>query len=540
MLRDNETLQRLMKCTYTDSSGTKCGIFSELDALNAELCKVDLVLQENAPGLLVLTTINIGGRPRLRIYHENPFQWHRLKLILLWHDCIASVDVGAVNIRERHSTSLACVLLDKLPSLRALRAYDVFATEEQMCSVTYMLSTAYALKMLYLQSKAALNPTCTGNLQHLFQNTERLTNLSITKLHLHFPAATQLFRGLLVNKSIQTLKISACSCFYGPEHGNPLIAALIRTLTLRSLTLERCCLECKSAVSDIMTAVAHNRCLSELSLTGFCFRVAFDVLMPTVLINNDALRHLSIECCEIDNREPCRCESGLAHCTDDCSLGYLSRESMNLDLLTEAISGNEDLEEDLGLEEDVGVEEDVGLEELRVDLYTTPLSMCQRFFEALRENTTLRRVTVLRFPNKQAAALCQAIRHSGVQERVNISRPYIFEEPLDLSAECTSFSSVILHCNYLPNMRLFYGALTLLPRWNHVRDLSVRLLSDQLCSMYKHLLFYLQTATNLRSLFLDVTGRVVRDIRRKLLMVLLSCCRNATTEDCWRPGIGPL
>ncbi|KAL1475463.1 hypothetical protein MTO96_037280 [Rhipicephalus appendiculatus] len=197
----------------------------------------------------------------------------------------------------------------------------------------------------------------------------------------------------------------------------------------------------------------------------------------------------------------------MPYCTDDCLLGHLTRESMNLDLLTQAISGNE------------------RLEELRVDLYTTPLSKCQRFFEALRENTTLRRVTVTRFPNRQAAALCQAIRHSGVQERVNISWPYIFEEPLDMTAECTSVSSVILPCNELRHMPLLYGALTLLPRWNHIRHLSVRLLSDQLCSMYKHLLFYLQTATNLRSLCLDVTGRVGRDIRRKLLMVLLSCCR---------------
>ncbi|KAL1476634.1 hypothetical protein MTO96_036367 [Rhipicephalus appendiculatus] len=507
MLQDEDMLGRLKKCTHNEPSGAKCAIFSVLDALNAELGLVDLLLQESAPRLLTLTTNIKNGQPRLYIPEVDPYWWHPLKLILLRHICIVSVDIDAADIREKPAALLPFLLIAKLPLLERLHTCNMFTTEKLMRSLARALFMALALTELHLQNETSMDFMDVHCIKSLFHHSGRLTTLSITNVHIHFAAATSLFPALLENSSLHTLKISTCPCFCGPDHGTPLVAALIRKPTLRSLTLERCCLKCRPGVIDIMKAVASNSCLSELSLSGFSFGVAFEVLMPILLMDNDALRNLTIECRESDYTEPCKCEFGLSHCTDVCSLGHLSTEFFNLDLLTQAITRNE------------------RLEELSVDLHTSPMSKCQRFFEALRENTTLGIVTVTRFPSRQAATLCQVIRQSGVQERVNISCPLIFEDPMDSIEECTNFSSVIIDSTPHQHRRLFDSALTLLPRWHHIRDLSLRVLSDQFVSRYNFFRLYLETATNLRRLYLDVRGRVGRLIRGNLLMVLLSKCR---------------
>ncbi|KAL1443472.1 hypothetical protein MTO96_045982 [Rhipicephalus appendiculatus] len=507
MLQDEDTLERLKKCTHNAPPGAKCAIFSVLDALNAELGLLDLLLQESAPRLLTLTTNIKNGQPRLYVREVDSTWWLHLKSILPPHRCIVSVDIDAADIRATNSAALVNVLPCKVPSLESLHACDIFTTKALVGCLAGALYKAYALKELHLQNTTAFDSADVFLIQNLFRNSARLTTLSMTNVHIQFASATSLIRALLENSSLNTLKISTCSCLCGPDHGTPLVAALIRKPTLRSLTLERCCLNCRLGVIDIMTAVASNCCLSELSMSGFSFRVAFEVLMPILLMDNNALRNLSIECRELDYREPCKCESGLTHCTDECLLGHLSTECLNLDLLTQAITRNE------------------SLEELSVDLHTSPMSKCQRFFEALRDNTTLRIVTVTRFSSRQAATLCQAIRQSGVQERVNISCPLIFEEPMDSIEECTSFSSVIVDSTPFKQRRLFYRALTLLPRWHHIRDLSLRVRNDQFVSRYRNFQLYLKNLTNLRRLYLDVRGSVGRHIRRNLLMELLSNCR---------------
>ncbi|KAH6924732.1 hypothetical protein HPB50_023767 [Hyalomma asiaticum] len=495
-------LDHIAFCTHGTSSA-QCVIFPLLNALNAELCEINVVLQETAPERLMLTTNVKSGLPRIHTSNRNLTAGHLLEYVVRHHRCIVSVDVDVDDFQDNLPSSLLNVILRKVPSLESLSVCNTFETEEQLRFFSCALSEAYMLKDLHLKSTVTLDARCVCFFRTLLCSTGRLTTLSMNNVHIHPHGASSLFEGLLQNSTIHTLAISTCTCFHGPEHGSPLVALLACKLTLRSLNLERCCFECRDGVVAIMKAVADNYCLSELSLVGFCFGLAFQGLMPMLLTHNDALRSLRIERSQYSYKEPCKCKADLPDCTDR-PLRYLTDECPDLDLLTEGISQNK------------------RLTELTIDLSSSPLPECQRFFMALRENKVLQRVTVTRMRSADAFEVCQLIRQNGVQERVHLAWPITVTAPVQAAVRGLYLSSACIDCTDSQNRILQHGGLNWLPVWKHTRDLSLRLHCDQLVSGYAHLLSYLNVTTDLRNLCLNIEGRIAdKRLRQNLMMTLL-------------------
>ncbi|KAH7933634.1 hypothetical protein HPB49_014508 [Dermacentor silvarum] len=495
-------IQSLTHCTHGAPSG-RCAIFQQLPPLNVELSKVDLELQESAPGQLTLTTVVKNGHPVLHCDDVTPSLGRLLEIVLWHHRCIVSVDVDIDDLRAGRTILLVNIIVDKVKSLVSLRLRDMFETEAQQQSLGLVLfNAADNLQELHLQNRVTLTPLCTFIFRDLVRRTHRLTTLSITNVHIHSFYAAQLFQGLSQNSSIHTLTASMCMCFHGAEHGAEMIAAIARRQALKSLNLERCCFECAAGVKSIMKALAENRSLSALSLRGFGFAIAFQELMPTLLTGNDALKSLRIECHNYYYNDVCSCNSGPPGCTE-CPLGCLTEEYINLDLLTAGISKNK------------------RLEELTIDLSTSELSMCQRFFEALRMSKTLRRVIIMGVIHSDAEQICRAIRQNGLQNRVNITCQLAVDEPLEVVAVCTDISTVAIDYAEPLSRELLHRTLTLLPDWQHIRDLFLRLPSEQLVSGFEHFQCYLQRTTKLRNLNLVIVRRFVdQDVRRNLVKTL--------------------
>ncbi|KAH6924580.1 hypothetical protein HPB50_019618 [Hyalomma asiaticum] len=225
--------------------------------------------------------------------------------------------------------------------------------------------------------------------------------------------------------------------------------------------------------------------------------------MPMLLTHNDALRSLRIERSQYSYKEPCKCKADLPDCTDR-PLRYLTDECPDLDLLTEGISQNK------------------RLTELTIDLSSSSLPKCQRFFMALRENKVLQRVTVTRLRSADAFEVCQLIRQNGVQERVHLTWPITVTAPVQAAVRGLYLSSACIDCTDSQNRILQHGGLNWLPVWKHTRDLSLRLHCDQLVSGYAHLLSYLNVTIDLRNLCLNIEGRIAdKRLRQNLMMTLL-------------------
>ncbi|XP_070383164.1 uncharacterized protein [Dermacentor albipictus] len=493
--------ESLTRCTHGASSG-RCVIFQELQPLNIELGKLALELQESAPGLLTLTAAVRYGDFMVRNYNVSCSVGHLLNLVLRSHHCIVSVDVDFDALYVGDNISIVEIIVAKVKSLVSLRLRNMFTTKERLDSLASVLHRADNLHELHLQNSITLNRKCALLFQALFRSADRLTALSIANVHVDPLLATQLLEGLAQNSSIHTLSASTCACFHGIEHGAPLVTAIARRQALKSLKLERCCFQCEGGVKSLMKALAANRCLSTLSLSGFGFAIAFQELMPALLYDNDALQTLSIDSHYYYNNVCCW-RYGPLICTGD-QLGRHTAGRLDLDLLSEGISKN------------------IWLEELTIDLSTSEPWKCQRFFKTLRENTTLRRVIVTNVIYADAGQICSAIRQDGLQDRVTLMCQLVVREPLEAVAMCTNISTVVIDYIEPPNWQLLERVLILLPQWQHITELYLGLPSEQLVSGYVHFQSYLLRTTKLRNLNLIVVGRVVeRNIRRNLAQTLL-------------------
>ncbi|XP_070383968.1 uncharacterized protein [Dermacentor albipictus] len=503
MVEYNKSLNEHLKhCTHSAPSG-RCAIFQQLPPLNVALCKLALELQELAPGLLTLTTVLKYGDLEECDGDVSLSLGQLLKSVLENHRCIVSVDVDIDTLHVGHTVSLVDIIVAKVSSLVSLRLRNVFTKDAYLDSLASALHRADNLNELHLQNRVTLNRKCALLFHSLFRNSDRLTALSIANVHVDPLFATELLEGLSENSRIHTLTVSTCKCFHGAEHGTPLAAAIARRQALKSLKLQRCCFECAEGVKSIMKALAANRCLSTLSLSGFGFAIAFQELMPTLLCDNDALQTLRVECRDYYNKEVCCCRSGPVNCTGN-QLGVLTEQWLDLDLLSEGISKNN------------------RLKKLTIDLSTSELSKCQRFFETLRVNTTLRKVIIMGIIYDDGGQICSAIRQNDLQDRVSFTCEFPADEPLEAVAVCTNISTVAIDYVEPPSWQLLQSALRLLPQWQHITDLYLRLPSEQLVSGYVHFHSYMQRTTQLRNLSLIIVGCLAeQDIRRNLVKTLL-------------------
>ncbi|XP_037515929.1 uncharacterized protein LOC119393162 isoform X2 [Rhipicephalus sanguineus] len=305
------------------------------------------------------------------------------------------------------------------------------------------------------------------------------------------------------NSTIRTLLLSTCLCYLGDYmgHGTQLAACLVGNKSLRTLILDRCCFDCVPGLQVIMDTLRCARQLVTLYLIGFNTTKVFAEVMPLIIINNQALRNLKVVHSDAGG-ELCQCY--LNYKCVSCEVDYIENDAGNVNALTRAIPHNQQLQL------------------LTVDLSKSSTVECRNFFEAVRRNNTLRKVTVVGLRNEDAPGICQMIRECGIADRVLFQCQLNVQEPVEAVIKCRKLSSISINAVLPEYSELLSKSLTLLPFWSHTTELSLSLSSDGLVKGHRLFLRYLEQATKLRSLKLRINEPVtIVSVRQHVRTALL-------------------
>ncbi|XP_065304949.1 NLR family CARD domain-containing protein 3-like [Dermacentor albipictus] len=488
--------ESLTPCTY--SQGGTCSIFPQLNEINGLLRQIKLELRETSPGTLSLTQAPYLRLRQDIVHDQQPWAWHLLDAVLQKHLCVISLYVD----EHKDPTGIPFdILIRKVPSLVMLRLRAVVERNEGLSGLAGALMSAHCLQNLRLEA-IFLNADCVRLLSNYFSTTASLGTLSLAHTHVDPSVAEQLLMALEQNCTIRTLLLSACLCFRGVflGHGSQLANCLSANATLQSLILDRCCFDCTPGLRVIMDALRTTRRLSTLYLIGFTNTKAFAELMPLIISENDALRSLKVVPSEVGGD---LCECYLNYKCASCEVDYTNSEVGNISSITNAIAHNR------------------WLQHLTVDLSKSFLEECWNFFQALRQNTTLSKVSVVGIRNEHAHSICQMIREGGLESRISLQCALNVQEPVEALIPCRKMTSICINAMQPECSQLLSRALMLLPFWGHVIELTLRLGADGLVKGHGHLVPYLEQTTKLRDFKLKVDGPVTLvHIRRRLLTAI--------------------
>ncbi|KAK8787878.1 hypothetical protein V5799_022346 [Amblyomma americanum] len=486
-------------CTH--GAGEVCAFFRDLHAVNRVLLQVELELRETAPAQLTLLPASIPRPARVLM---TPAVWRLLDVVLQRHRCIVSVDINGDGIDVEPMRPLIDMLVRKAPSLVMLRLRTVLNKDEEVQALAASLLAAHRLQDLSLEGIGCMGAISVGLLASFIQNTTTLTKLSMAATHIEPRYAPDLLGALSLNTTIRTLTLSTCSCYRGYvcQYG-PLLHCLVDGCSaLRTLTLDRCCLECTPGLRLLMKALVVNTRVSTLSLCGFAGSEAFVEFIPQLLAQNRTLRSLTVlpSATEDENKCRCveiqRCEHRCMECADSDFGGVASIAA--------------------------GLPYNFWLQELTVDLSWCSREQCRRFFEAFRTNCTLHKVVVQGIHKEDFRHVCRRIRESGIAGRVSLHCFLPLEEHVEDLTACRKVLQIYLDATRPGRDELLRRTLTVLPFRKHVSMLVLQMTAQQVASEFARLVSYLEREARLKHLNLFVGGPVLDvDVRRRLLVALL-------------------
>ncbi|KAH6948930.1 hypothetical protein HPB50_027152 [Hyalomma asiaticum] len=486
--------ENLAPCTHPE--GGACSIFGQLNDINSILRQTKLELRETSPGTLSLTQA-----PHLRrdaMSAPSHWVWHLLDAVLQQHHCVISI---CIDERKEPTGIPLDIISRKVPSLAMLRLRAIASNNNKgLLSLVAALSSGHRLQSLRLEA-ILLNSECVRQLSRYFSTTVTLETLSLGHTHVDAGVAEQLLMALEQNSTIRTLLLSTCLCYRGAfmGHGNQLAACVRNMASLQTLILDRCCFDCVPGLRVIMDALRCTRRLVTLNLIGYTGTKAFSEKMPLIMAENINLRSLKIAPPE-DGRELCQCY--LNYKCASCEVDY-----------TENVGNIASLAD--------GIQHNKWIELLTVDLSKSTIQECWNFFQALRLNSTLRKVTVVGLRSQDAASIHQMIRDCGILDRIFLQCPFNIQEPVEAVMKCKKLSSICIDAVQLEYGELLRKSLTLLPFWGHVTEVYLSLSPGVLLKEHALLVRYLEGATKLRNLILLIHKPVtILDVRHKVLAAL--------------------
>ncbi|KAL1470539.1 hypothetical protein MTO96_024150 [Rhipicephalus appendiculatus] len=473
--------ENLAPCTY--NQGGTCSIFGQLNDINGLLRQVKLELRETSPGTLSLTQA-----PHLRLglmSGQNTGAWHLLDAVLQQHLCVISI---CIDERQEPTGIPFDIIIRKVPSLVMLRLRAVVEGNQGLISLARALTSGHRLQNLRLEA-IFLNADCVSLLCSYFSTTATLETLSLAHTHIDPSVADDLYNALEKNSTIRTLLLSTCLCYRGDYmgHGTQLAACLGSNGNLRTLILDRCCFDCVAGLQVIFDTLRCARQLVTLYLIGFNNTKVFADVMPLIIFDNKVLRNLKVVPSE-GGGELCECY--LNYKCRSCEVDYINIDAGNINPLTHAIPHNR------------------MIQLLTVDLSKSSTQECRNFFEAVRWNSALRKVTVLGLRNEDAPSICKMIRECGMTDRILLQCQLNVQEPVEAVMKCRNLPYISINAVHPEHSELLSKSLTLLPFWSQTTELSLSLSSDGLVSGHRLFMRYLEQATKLRSLKLLINEPV--------------------------------
>ncbi|KAH7943545.1 hypothetical protein HPB52_009201 [Rhipicephalus sanguineus] len=458
-------------CTSTE--GLLCVIFKDLRLWNEFFWPLGFELREFSPGQLSLAAVS-GWNSCLKEKQRSDAAT-LLQHLLTHHRCIVSADLN-VTILKGHD-QLIRGALHRSPSLRKLKLNLLDLAANASLSFVATLPKLNELRELELRHVPFDRPTL-QNFSKFLANTRSLTTLNMTYQDIKRQYAVILIQGLERNKTITTLSINAS--LQGPDSSKR--ASMFSNYLRLNQTL--CTLNVTSRsyseLNDLrptIGALFENNALSELNLIGFELDFHRHELITSMLIENGKLRSLNmIECFSI-------LYTGHGHSIVEPMHSAFREESSLISIWLVVLAENNTLNE------------------VTLDMLWMEPDDYGLFFKALACNTSLKKVNVPKFKNRDVAEICRSLQEAGVQERVCLGKHNVSEETAAVLPECKEVSCIALERCTCFHYEALHTTLRQLPRCSDVKSLclsfAMEVMDDRLMSL---MVQYLTKTTALREL----------------------------------------
>ncbi|KAH7939756.1 hypothetical protein HPB52_017150 [Rhipicephalus sanguineus] len=366
--------------------------------------------------------------------------------LLSHHRCIVSVHLNYHVYSGHHQ--LICDSLRKSQSLRKLKFCQQNMISKCSQSFAAVLPHLNQLQELEL-SHVYLDCTSLEALSEFLATTRSLTTLTMTDHSNVGREAVVILRGLGQNVTISTLSFHTdllratsyrlCETFAD---------FLRRNQTLRSLTVSS--RDFRLFFKDLGPIVGVLSCsttLSELYLISFTIDILDNKAITDMLSRNQGLKRFHMVNCVFYEYDP--------NLRDWVLVSGSGSKQMPLWLAAFA--------------------ENNTLEELTMGLSWIKPEDFSSFFRALACNTSLKKVNVQNFMDKDVAHICQAIRDTGVPERFFIDDHGISKDTAAVLLECKALSRISLYRLPDDEVEALHNTLRLLPMCSHLKSLDLQL-----------------------------------------------------------------
>ncbi|KAH7943021.1 hypothetical protein HPB52_004004 [Rhipicephalus sanguineus] len=429
----------------TRKEGRLCDIFRHLPVWNEFFRKVHLELQELSPGELSLVDTYSMRIDYTRIHMTQQVQEKTVTLLchlLAHHHCIVSVDLTSYILET--NVEVICDALCKSASLRKLELSLWHFTTNLSLSFTAALSQMNQLQVFDC-SDVIFDHTFSEGLSNFLASTQSLTTLHMSQYHIKHKDAALIIQGLKRNETITTLTITGSLITDTPECSVMLSEYLSCSQTLRVLSVHWASTHTK--LRPIIGALCHNGTLLKLNLIRCVLHIEYFKLITGMLRQNQTLRSFHmIDCAFYEHDSDPQC----------CKPEFRSESSL-LSLWLMTLAQNK------------------ALKELTLDLRWIKPDECGSLFKALASNTSLVKVTIDTFNNKDVVPICQALRDTGVPERFFVGKHHVLEDTAAALLECKELSCICVDYSFPLELEALHTTLCVLPTCDHVKFLSLKM-----------------------------------------------------------------
>ncbi|KAH7944032.1 hypothetical protein HPB52_014746 [Rhipicephalus sanguineus] len=468
----------------TSSEDRPCDITKDLSIWNEFFWPVGLELRELSMGQL-----DLAGMSSAHIVPEVPERKHEaatlLRHLLTYHRCLVSVELNGCILTDHHQ--LICDALTERPSLEKLKLCLPNMSKRALRSVTAVLPLQNHLLELECQFTNLEQTFCKG-LSEFLRSAVSLKRFILNAPVLIAREGRIIFQGLKQNATITTLSLNTCIRPYLKSHGNEFAEYLRGNQTLRTLILTTKRPNDHVELRLIMRSLFRRTTLSEVKLVGFTVNDYNSRRVALLLSKNQSLRDFHMVNCNLYS--------------DGCM-----PKSVRTRHWIAALRKNKTLEK------------------LTMELSCFTVEECKSLFEALKSNASLKNITLERLRPTEEAAVCRAMRETGVRERFFLRDSCIVQDPGATLTECKDLSFLDIDSRVLSEFDRFRTTLRLLPSCSHVTSLTLtvweELLDDNVTSGL--IAQYIAGTTVLRVLTLNlVSGNwdTVNRVKKALVRAL--------------------
>ncbi|KAL1423719.1 hypothetical protein MTO96_020786 [Rhipicephalus appendiculatus] len=405
--------------------------------------------------------------------HEAATLLHHL---LTLHHCVVSVSLNEY-IFVGH-VQLICDTLCTSPSLRKLKISMEHMKIQTSHSVAATLPYLNHLRELNF-SLVNLDQTLLESLSHFLASTTSLKTFLMGHLDSSCKDVVVFLRGLEQNATITELSFRSCLLRPIPHRCGPIFADYLReSKILDTLTMLSCNPYDFGDVCLIVGALLANNTLSKLKLFTFGLDDENIQSISRLLCGNQTLKAFNlIDCFLYEDAQPLNAGAYMQH-----TANFGSVSSRILPWL-------------------VALTENKTLIELSLDLSWFSRNECKSLFKVIASHESLCKVYGHLVRKNDMAAIFEALRNVGWQERFSFYVQHVFQHNVVALTTCERMWRVVVNSYDLGGWESLHSLLGVLSSCKHVTSLTLVLRPQQFSDTTSSFIAtYLTSTTALREL----------------------------------------